>query len=219
MDDLDRLFQRLVHNIRFRSPEYLTVPFTVQELYETLVPYRHYRRELGIETNQDYETAVARLLSGERGYVRTDPALQDRLRSELASTNPDPGVFRDNAATAVSLEPGPLQKLGLPSAGERAPATTGERASGPGAKSEAPRVGPAAPDAALTAQPGPMIPSLESVEMPASCRFCGGSLPEGRRVTYCPHCGMNLASKHCEGCGTELEKDWHYCVNCGRKAG
>jgi hypothetical protein len=26
------------------------VPFTVQELYDTLVPYRHYRRDLGIET-------------------------------------------------------------------------------------------------------------------------------------------------------------------------
>ncbi len=209
MDDLDRLFQRLVHNIRFRSPEYLTVPFTVQELYESLVPYRHYRRELGIETNQDYETAVARLLSGERGYVRTDPALQDRLRSELASTNPDPGVFRDNAATPVSLEPEPLQKLGLSPAGE----------TGGGRTTEAPRVGAAAPDAALTAAPQSTIPSLQSVEIPASCRFCGGTLPEGRRVTYCPHCGMNLASKHCEGCGTELEKDWRYCVNCGRKAG
>jgi len=33
-------------------------------------PYRHYRRDLGIETNQDYEAAVTRLLSGEKGYVR-----------------------------------------------------------------------------------------------------------------------------------------------------
>ena len=62
MDDLDRVFHRLVSNIRHRHSEYLTLPFTVQELYETLIPYRHHRRELGIETNQDYEIAVTRLL-------------------------------------------------------------------------------------------------------------------------------------------------------------
>ena len=31
MDDLDRLFQRLVHNIRNGHAEYLSVPFTVPE--------------------------------------------------------------------------------------------------------------------------------------------------------------------------------------------
>jgi hypothetical protein len=61
------------------------VPFTVQELYDTLVPYRHYRRDLGIETNQDYEAALTRLLSGENGYIRADQAMQDRLKKELAS--------------------------------------------------------------------------------------------------------------------------------------
>src|SRR5947208_17071100 len=78
MDDLDRLFQRLVHNIRNGHAEYLSVPFTVQELYDTLVPYRHYRRDLGIDTNQDYEAAVTRLLSGEKGYKRADKDMQDR---------------------------------------------------------------------------------------------------------------------------------------------
>ena len=75
MDDLDRLFQRLVHNIRNGHAEYLSVPFTVQELYDTLVPYRHYRRDLGIETNQDYEAALTRLLSGENGYIRADQSM------------------------------------------------------------------------------------------------------------------------------------------------
>jgi hypothetical protein len=197
MDDLDRLFQRLVHNIRFRSPEYLTVPFTVQELYETLVPYRHHRRELGIETNQDYETAVARLLSGERGYVHTDPALQDKLKKELASVNPDPGVFRDDAAMPVSLDSAAIEKFGVPAATASATAA-------------------ATP---ASAESGASVPSLRSVDVPVGCRFCGGTLPEGRRVTYCPHCGMNLATQRCEGCGTELEKGWHYCVNCGKKVG
>jgi hypothetical protein len=204
MDDLDRLFQRLVYNIRFRSPEYLTVPFTVQDLHETLVPYRHHRRELGIDTNQDYETAVARLLSGERGYVRTDPELQDKLKKELASMNPDPGIFRDAAGTRVSLEQSALAAMGGASA---APA---DESASPGSSP--------APNAAERAEsPAPEIPSFNNLELPQGCRYCGGTLPEGRQVTFCPHCGMNLSTKRCEGCGTELDGAWRFCVNCGKK--
>jgi len=211
MDDLDRLFQRLVHNIRFRSPEYLTVPFTVQELYETLVPYRHHRRELGIETNQDYETAVARLLSGERGYIRADPELQDKLKKELASVNPDPGIFRDAAGTRLSLEPGGLEKFGgIPAEPDR------ESLSGGGADA-ADAAPPAAETPSRAAAPAPAIPSISEMEVPQGCRFCGGTLPEGRRATFCPHCGMNLSTKRCDGCGTELEAGWRFCVNCGKK--
>src|ERR687883_399223 len=66
MDDLDRMFRRLVQNIRNGYPEYLAHPFEVSELYQHLIPYRHNRRELAIDTNQDYEVALCRLLSGER---------------------------------------------------------------------------------------------------------------------------------------------------------
>lgn len=204
MDDLDRLFQRLVHSIRFRSPEYLTVPFTVQDLYENLVPYRHHRRELGIETNEDYETAVARLLSGERGYVRTDPELQDKLRKELASVIPDPGIFRDAAATRVSLEQSALAAIGV---------TTPEQAKTPS--------GPTSPQAAAPdntrVAAASSIPAMGDVNVPQGCRYCGGTLPEGRAVTFCPNCGMNLSTRRCEGCGTELEGAWRFCVNCGKK--
>jgi len=204
MDDLDRLFQRLVHNIRFRSPEYLTVPFTVQDLYETLVPYRHHRRELGIETNQDYETAVARLLSGERGYVRTDPELQDKLRRELASVNPDPGIFRDAAGTRVSIEQGALSAIGV---------TTAEQTGAPSLPTTSQEAAPRQ----RAATPASSIPAMGDVDVPQGCRYCGGTLPEGRQATFCPHCGMNLSTKRCDGCGTELEGAWRFCVNCGKK--
>ncbi len=208
MDDLDRLFQRLVHNIRFRSPEYLTVPFTVQDLYETLVPYRHHRRELGIETNQDYETAVARLLSGERAYVRTDPELQDKLKKELASVNPDPGIFRDAAGTRVTIEPGALQSVGVSAERPVAAQTpTGQDA-----------IATSDSVPAQTQPPAPVaIPLMEQVEMAHGCKYCGGTLPEGRQVTFCPQCGMNLSTKRCDGCGTELDSAWRFCVNCGKK--
>ncbi|HEU4566282.1 MAG TPA: zinc ribbon domain-containing protein [Gemmatimonadaceae bacterium] len=105
MDDLDRLFIRLVENVRTLFPEYLTRPFEVAELYQTLVPYRHYRRELGIETNGDYEAALLRLLAGERGYLQVDGAMQEAMERELASANPNTALFREFAASRVALSP------------------------------------------------------------------------------------------------------------------
>jgi hypothetical protein len=49
------------------------------------------------------------------------------------------------------------------------------------------------------------------------CRYCGGELPEGRRLTFCPHCGQNLTIIQCPACSTELEVGWRYCIACGRE--
>jgi len=201
MDDLDRLFQRLVHNIRNGHAEYLSVPFTVQELYDTLVPYRHYRRDLGIDTNQDYEAAVTRLLSGEKGYIRADQAMQDRLKKEMASAHADVGAFRDYAETRISLAPDALQKIGVDVPTQNAGGYATGRGNGDGGNG----------DATSFVVPGVAPDVIES------CKFCGGTLPEGRRAVYCPHCGQNLAAKHCAGCGAELDLAWKFCVNCGRK--
>ena len=196
MDDLDRLFQRLVHNIRNGHAEYLSVPFTVQELYDTLVPYRHYRRDLGIDTNQDYEAAVTRLLAGEKGYVRADKAMQDRLKQELESPHADVGAFRDFAEARISLAPEALQNLGVAIPAQNAGGHAGQ-GNGNGAATSF---------------------GLATVDLAEGCKFCGGTLPEGRSVTYCPHCGQNLAAKHCAGCGAELDPLWKFCINCGKKS-
>ena len=201
MDDLDRLFQRLVHNIRNGHAEYLSVPFTVQELYDTLVPYRHYRRDLGIDTNQNYEAAVTRLLSGEKGYIRADQAMQDRLKKELESPHADVGAFRDYAETRISLAPDALQKLGVAVPSQNAGGYAGSGNGDSGARGAS----------TSFAVPGTATDVIES------CKFCGGTLPEGRKAVYCPHCGQNLAAKHCAGCGAELDPAWKFCVNCGRK--
>jgi hypothetical protein len=207
MDDLDRVFQRLVHSIRLRHPEYLTMPFTVQELYEDLIPYRHHRRELGIETNQDYEAAISRLLSGEKGYLRGDLGMQEKLAANQKEKIPDTGAFRDYASSKVSLAPEALATLGLDPAPKQSVATdsSDEKAT----SREEP------PQAAAEGTVSESISELGSVE---NCRFCGGTLPEGRTVTYCPHCGQNLAVRNCPACGTELEKNWRFCVTCGRSA-
>lgn len=215
MDDLDRLFQRLVHNIRNGHAEYLSVPFTVAELHDTLVPYRHYRRDLGIETNQDYEAAVTRLISGERGYVRADQAVQERLQKELASAHADPGLFREYANARISLVPDAVNKIGVSIPAQNAGGYSVGGARPPGGQ---------AGDGAGTGAGGESttsfaIPALSRMELPDGCRFCGGTLPEGRAVTYCPHCGQNLAAKHCAGCGAELDPAWKFCVNCGKRTG
>jgi hypothetical protein len=232
MDDLDRVFHRLVSNIRHRHSEYLTLPFTVQELYENLIPYRHHRRELGIETNQDYEIAVSRLLSGERDYLLADQAMQDKLKTELQSGHGDPGAFREFAMSKVSLAPEALRRIkaltvagtdSTPAGDEAGAATVAKpvNATFPIA-SPAPATREAAPNSVpeeTRPVPAGAISSLMNAPVPEGCRFCGGTLPEGRSVVYCPHCGNNLSVSRCPACGSELEKGWKFCVTCGRGVG
>ena len=110
MDQLDRLYRTLVQTIRASFPQYLSQPFEVAELYQTILPYRHHRRTLGFETNQDYEVALLELLSGERGYLLVDERMRDALRREIATPNPDPAVFRQFAGSQVSLAHEPLRQ-------------------------------------------------------------------------------------------------------------
>lgn len=111
MDDLDRMFRRLVQNIRTGYPDYLERPFEVAELYQNVIPYRHNRGELGLEQNQDYEMALLRLLSGERGYLVVDESMRVELQQELSSPNPDTGAFRGHSASQVALSPEAVRRL------------------------------------------------------------------------------------------------------------
>ncbi len=190
MDDLDRLVRRLVQNVRNSFPQYLSQPVEVSELYQTLIPYRHNRTELEIETNQDYEAALCQLLSGERGYATGDSAMQDAMRKELSSPNPNTAVFRDYAAARVTLTAEAVRHFAdSPTSIQR------------GAPSSTPRASSAASSTNSAA---------------GACRYCSGTLPDGRRVLFCPSCGQNLMVQRCPACGTELEIHWKYCITCGR---
>ena len=111
MDNLDRMYRHLVRTIRSRFPQYLGQPFDVGELYQTILPYRHYRRELGLETNDDYEMTLTELLSGARDYLIVDDHMRDVLKKELGSTNPDPAAFKQFATVRVALSPSALRSL------------------------------------------------------------------------------------------------------------
>jgi hypothetical protein len=103
MDDLDRMFRRLVQNIRNGYPELLSQPFEVSELFQSLVPYRHNRKELEIDTNEDYEIALCQMLAGERGLMMGDDVMRETIREELASPNPNTAIYREFAASRVVL--------------------------------------------------------------------------------------------------------------------
>lgn len=260
MDDLDRMLRRLVQRIRAEYPDYLNRPFEVSELYQNIVPYRHNRRELGIETNQDYEMALLRLLAGERGYLLGEASMQDSVKRELQSSNPNTALFREFAAARVSLSPEATRRFEQLSSNESVPddvrtvtaaAPSRSAPPSPPPRPARPAPSPSAPEqeATLSSAPSrvsspprppraPTPPPAEMYATPAStermsgsvsraggvsgavaaggCRYCGGSLPDGRRVTFCPHCGQNLTVQRCPACSTELELGWKFCTTCGR---
>ena len=255
MDALDRTFRHLLQTIQARYPAYLSQPFEVAELYQNILPYRHHRRELALETNQDYELVLLQLLSGARDYLVVGDEMRERLARELASPNPDPGVFREYSTAQIALSPAAVRRFQsgvadtepvLATAGsavgpetttraaaQRAPAptlTTSPRSSSSAATApnlmaqSAPRR-PAAPSTSAAPTPAPRAPAAPIAARPTQtivpqageqCRYCNGALPNGRRITFCPHCGQNLTVVNCLACGTELELGWKFCTTCGR---
>ena len=256
MDELDRLYRRLVHNVRAGFPELLARAFEVSQLYQQIVPYRTNRRELGFDSNDEYDLALMQLLAGLRGYVTGDAELQKAMRHQLASSNPDLSAFRVYATSAVALSPEALRAL------EQQPQSrseVGERSGGGGSSATraspselavmaarateavevttvAPLVAPPQPTVVNNPASNPAPPthrslfaSDQSMTAPRSspsranagesCRYCSGSLPEGRRVTFCPGCGHNLTVQHCPACASELEVGWKFCITCGREVG
>jgi hypothetical protein len=253
MDDLDRMFRRLIQNIRNGYPEYLTQPFEVSELFQNLIPYRHNRKELEIDTNEDYEIALCQMLAGERSLLVGDDVMRETLREQLASSNPNTAIYREFAASRVVLVPEAVRRADAaagPMDSSPSPRSSGAMMSppprsvaappvfpptppppppAPAPRASAPNIPPPPPGARSSGAVRAPMPSpsasrpvagVSATNPPAGeCRFCGGALPAGRRVVYCPSCGQNLAIQRCPACGSELEINWKFCVTCGRGTG
>jgi predicted RNA-binding Zn-ribbon protein involved in translation (DUF1610 family) len=227
MDPLDLFFERLVRAVGDTRPEFLTRPFEVAELME-LVPYRSVRGAGEFETNDDYAHALTRLIAGERGYIFADDLLQDDLRAELASPNPDLAAYRAYLTARVTISLAHARKAGAAMPAATTPDT-------PPASTSAIRT-PTAPSAAVplseaitapkvprpsaSAPPRPLDPGAETAQRSSrpGCRYCGQELPEDRQVHFCPSCGQNLLARRCAACSAELEPGWKFCVACGRLA-
>src|SRR5436309_1188750 len=103
MDRIDRMYRVLVRNIRDRYPDFWEEPFTVGDLHQQILPYRHFRDDLEIGTNQEYELALMELVSGARGYLEVDDRLRDQLGEELKASSPNGSRVREFADAQVSL--------------------------------------------------------------------------------------------------------------------
>lgn len=217
MDALDQLFRRLV--LAAQAANAVARPLDVGELLETFIPYKAARRDGLLDTNDDYLHAVMQLVSGERDLLFADDLMQDDLRNELASPNPDLGLLRTYLNSKVRLSSTAVQRVldGDTEIDLRpptpTPADTPTAAAPPGRAS--------APTPAAPAEP-PSAPRVSS-HSPAdtddpSCPYCAQPVPSDRPVRYCPSCGINLRVRRCPGCSTEIESEWKFCVTCGRSA-
>ncbi len=175
MDNLDRMYRHLVRVIRSRFPQHLAQPFTVADLNQTILPYRLHRRELGLDTNDDYEMTLTELVSGSRDYLIVDDQLRDTLEAALAAVNPDPSAFKQFAQSVVALSPSALRSLDIgldeSAAPPAASPTPAEPHAAPGpsvpraaARPERPKQRPAAPPAA----PPPPAPPPAARPQPAT---------------------------------------------------
>src|SRR4051812_26299662 len=194
MDNVDRMYRHLARTIRSRFPQYLTQPFDVAALHQTILPYRLHRRELGLETNEDYEITLMQLLAGPRDYLIVDDRVREALRTELAAVNPDPSAFKQFAATNVALSPAALRSL---DAGPDDPTTPLKVAAVPSieslrpeasAQGDAPTPMRTAPSAPPVAAPSTTTPQPESVPPAPALRATPTTVPSGARALT-PHGG------------------------------
>jgi hypothetical protein len=205
-EDLEPLFEFVARALHTANPASLVQPLEVAEISARWAPYARVRGALGIATNEDYELLLMRLLSGEGGYVFADESLQDDLKREVESTNPDLTALRTYGAARITLAREPMCRV-LGIAIEQLPASPDSRKG---------RI--ASPPTSPVGDPNKTIPGARVAQAP-SCQFCGHSLPAGRTVNFCPNCGLNVTKRRCPGCSSEVQPGWRFCVACGRAIG
>ena len=239
MTDLERLFRRLVDGLIAIDPARLHRPVGVAELVRSIVPYRTSRAALALDSVEDYDLLILRLLSEEGGFVTVRPdEVAQRCRGELISNNPDPGLLREFGGAEVSLTAERLaQALGATGGGQWAPPDpidteqTPEVAGIDTAEDLVDEVDDADEGILETGRvpwvvdPSPSRPSVIPLNTGAvpdagsRCGYCGGLLPNGRQVNFCPHCGQSQTFIRCGECGNEVEFGWKHCVACGTSVG
>lgn len=236
MDDLERLFRQLVEVLATDQPERLATAFQLSELYQSVLPYRKYKKQLGFECNEDYEMAVLRLFAGESDYALVEPAeVREQLAEEARAANPNPGAFREFAAARVKLNESAVRSVQV-ALRSFAPPPADSPESRPEQWAQfAPPVETTIEETlkhpvfeALDHRPGERAlaadadaatsaPEIaEPVPSAPTCPDCAKRLPIHRSVQYCPFCGTQLKPVPCPVCGDEIEVGWRFCVTCGR---
>ena len=200
MTDLERLFRQIVRNLSGTDPGRLRRPLPLSDIRDHIVPYRTNRRQLDLESSEDYELVLLRLCAGEGGFARIESAeVRVEFEIEIASSNPDLGILQRHESAMVDLETNQLARALDP-----APDLTFAPPDHPS------RVPP-------SAEPVPAPPARQPREQPVAsrCIRCKGTLPAGRALNFCPHCGGSQSLTHCPVCEAEVETGWRHCVSCG----
>ncbi len=227
MDDLDRLAFRVARTVRTTYPHLLERGFTLSDLEERLAPYPETRREMAHGGPDGYEQAVLRLIAGERGYLAAEPELQEACRRALQMASPAVSIVRSWAGSTLTLR-GSAFSLGneRTTDGSTRNAVATHHRHSPEHRADAHDKRESVDNslgvvefvsAGDSRKPSSQDQHSKQAE-PCACHFCGGTLPSGRSITYCPFCGLDLTVRHCPACSTELERTWRFCVSCGRQA-
>ena len=232
IDEVERFFRHLVDVLSQSDPDRLKHPIQISEIYQSILPYRHHRSALGFDTNEDYEMAVLRFLSGDGGFASLDPPeVQDALAEEARSINPNPGAFREYAAARIFLNTGAVRTVTEAQEEAYAPPLDADddQVAQPEPSHEerspfAPHPDvldlPTAKMPAVEDEPDITTPVVEDVPFAGkACAYCGDQLPSGRVVKFCPFCGRDLRMIECPSCGSALEAGWRYCLTCGDPIG
>jgi len=237
VQDIERLFRHLTRTIQAVDPARLQQPLSIGELVSRFVPYRTSRRALGVESSEDYELLLLRFASGEGGFANTEPdPVRMRFAKEVRSPNPDLSVLREFRDAVFVLQPIPLARVLSGQTEDDVYAPPPRPAPLPPPEMvqaveqmdagldvleplpfDAVRTVPAAattPAEVLDVPPVPESPAAP-VAPAVRCSFCGGSLPTGRAVHFCPHCGQSQLQGQCPRCKAEVEYGWRHCVSCG----
>jgi hypothetical protein len=164
----------------------------------------------------DAETRAADRAAAEPAVPITPPATPPAPPAPPAPPPPRDDAHRAESGTPMPVPPG---------------ATAPPHAEPP--RTEPPvfeRVPPRAPPPTSHAPPPPPPPIAPAVRPPAApaamgapvpamharrCSACGGRLPLGRQVTFCPHCGHSQEAAACPYCEGAVEYGWKHCITCG----
>ena len=201
MTDVERFFILLVRNLAGTDPARLHQPLPLPYIRDSIIPYRANRRALQLESSEDYELVLLQLCAGEAGFATTEPEdVRVLFAGELRSTNPDLSILHRHEKAVVTLEASRVAEA-LDPKPHRSFAPPADRVgTTPGLETEAPP------------KPAPAEPHPEAAP---HCTRCGGLLPAGRAVNFCPHCGRKQAHRRCPACASEVEPSWRHCVTCG----
>jgi hypothetical protein len=234
VDTLDLLFRRIV--LAAHAAGALERPLTVGEILETFAPYASAKRDGPIPTHDDYLQAVMELVAGERSLVFADDLMQDDLKAELASPNPDVTVIRTYANTKVRLSTGGVQRVlaGDTSIDLRPPTPLSARAviadplapaaARPMAKPAVPPAAPPAPTTPITLRPAPEArvshagaPIVAKVQPPPG--VAPGPVPQRELVdAYAPAAAAATEEPGCPYCSSPIPQGRaiRFCPACGQ---